>query len=115
MESEHNIAYPNRMCKWVSNTIRKNLGKSDKYEVGDFVICRKHTWKDGITFNVNFKFEIKKIVVDDVVIEHVKTKKQYPTDIETLDTNFIYAYCATCHSSQGASVDKTSYINPRMG
>ena len=76
----------------VSNTIRKNLGKSDKYEVGVFVICRKHTWKDGITFNV-------------------KTKKQYPTDIETLDSNFIYAYCATCHSSQGASVDKTIAIH----
>ena len=111
MESEHNIAYTNRMCKWVSNTIRKNLGKSDKYEVGDFVICRKHTWKDGITFNVNFKFEIKQIVGDDVVIENVKTKQQYPTDIETLDTNFIYAYCATCHSSQGASVDKTIAIH----
>ena len=111
MESEHNIAYTNRMCKWVSNTIRKNLGKSDKYEVGDFVICRKHTWKDGITFNVNFKFEIKEIVGDDVVIENVKTKQQYPTDIETLDTNFIYAYCATCHSSQGSSVDKTIAIH----
>ena len=76
MESEHNIAdiaYTNRMFKWVSNTIRKNLGKSDKYR--DFVICRKHTWKDGITFNVNFKFEIKQIVGDDVVIENVKTKK----------------------------------------
>ena len=41
MEAEHNIAYTNRMCKWVSNTIRKNLGKSDKYEVGDVMICRK--------------------------------------------------------------------------
>ena len=67
--------------------------------------------RDGITFNVNFKFEIKKIVGDDVVIENVKTKKQYPTDKETLDTNFIYAYCATCHSSQGASVDKTIAIH----
>ena len=27
MEAEHNIAYTNKMCKWVSNTIRKNLGK----------------------------------------------------------------------------------------
>ena len=102
MESEQNIAYTNRM--WVSKTIRKNLGKSDKYEVGDFVICRKHIWG-------TFKFEIKKIVSDDVVIEYVKPKKQYPTDIETLDTNFIYAYCATCQSSQGASVDKTIAIH----
>ena len=49
MEAEHNIAYTNRMCKWVSNTIRKNLGKSDKYEVGDVMICRKHTIQDGMS------------------------------------------------------------------
>ena len=111
MEAEHNIAYTNRMCKWVSNTIRKNLGKAEKYEVGDIMICRKHTRQDGMTFNVNFQFEIKGIEGDRVVIENIKTKQQYPTTFEILDTNFIYGYCATCHSSQGASVDKSIAIH----
>lgn len=111
MEAEHNIAYTNRMCKWVSNTVRKNLGKSEKYEVGDVMICRKHTRQDGMTFNVNFQFEIKDIKDDRVIIENIKTKQQYPTNVETLDTNFIYGYCATCHSSQGASVDKSIAIH----
>lgn len=111
MEAEHNIAYTNKRCKWVSNTIRRNMGITDKYVVGDFMICRKHTYKDGVTFNVNFKFEIKKIEDDMVVIQNVKSKKKYTTDIKTIDDNFIYAYCATAHSSQGASVDKSITIH----
>ena len=111
IEAEHNMAYTNRMCKWVSNTIRKNLGKSDKYEVGEVMICRKHTIQDGLTFTVNFEFEIKDIKDDTVIIENIKTKKQYPTNVETLGTNFIYGYCATWHSFQGASVDKSIAID----
>ena len=68
MEAEHDIAYTNRMCKWVSNTIRKNLGKAEKYEVGDVMICRNHTRQDGMTFNVNFQLEIKDIKNDTVII-----------------------------------------------
>ena len=113
MEAEHTKAYTHRMCKWVSNTIRKKLGKNDKYEVGDIMICRKHTRQDGVTFNVNFPFEIKDIKGDTVIIENIKTKKQYPTDVEVLDNNLTYGYSAPCHSSQGASVDKSIAIHER--
>ena len=64
-----------------------------------------------MTFNVNFQFEIKDIKNDTVIIENIKTKKQYPTTVEILDTNFIYGYCATCHSSQGSSVNKSIAIH----
>ena len=40
MEGEHNIAYTNARCKWVSKTVRSNLGKTDKCEIGEHVICR---------------------------------------------------------------------------
>ena len=33
------------------------------------------------------------------------------TNTTTLDKHFIHAYCATCHSSQGASVDKSITIH----
>ena len=36
----HNIAYTNMRCLNMSNYIRKHLGKKDKYEVGDTLICR---------------------------------------------------------------------------
>ena len=42
MASEKNIAYTNIRCKNVSNYVRSNLGKTDKYEVGETLICRKY-------------------------------------------------------------------------
>ena len=59
MEAKHNIAYTNKMRKWVRNTTTNNLGKLDKCEVGDTMICSRHTIQDGNTFNVNFQFGIK--------------------------------------------------------
>ena len=38
MASEKSIAYTNIRCKYVSNYIRSNLGKTDKYEVGEILI-----------------------------------------------------------------------------
>ena len=39
-ESQKNIAYTNMRCLTVSNAIRKSLGKTDKYEVNEILICR---------------------------------------------------------------------------
>ena len=39
-QSHNNIAYTNMRCLYVSNQIRKNLGKKDKYEVGETLRCR---------------------------------------------------------------------------
>ena len=36
----HNIAYTNMRCLNVSKYIRKHLGKTDRYDVGDTLICR---------------------------------------------------------------------------
>ena len=38
--SQKNIAYTNMRCLTVSNAIRKSLGKTDKYEMGEILICR---------------------------------------------------------------------------
>ena len=40
MNSDHNIAYTNTRCQAVSNEIRKRLGKKDKYEIDEVMICR---------------------------------------------------------------------------
>ena len=111
MASEHNIAYTNKRCLYVSNTIRKNLGKKLKYEVGEHMICRKYKKEGGTTVNVNFKYQIKSIGAEGVVLQNIKTNQLYNTSISTLDEHFRYGYCATCHSSQGAWVDKSITIH----
>ena len=104
MASEKNIAYTNIRCKYVSNYIRSNLGKTDKYEVGETLICRKYKKVGGTKFNVNYRFKIVNISGNAIVLENIKSKDRYTTDIYTLDNNFRYDYCTTCHSAQGASI-----------
>ena len=104
MASEKNIAYTNIRCKNVSNYIRSNLGKTDKYEVGETLICRKYKKVGSTKFNVNYRFKIVNISGNVVTLENIKSKDRYTTDIYTLDNNFRYDYCATCHSAQGASI-----------
>ena len=104
MASEKNIAYTNIRCKNVSNCIRSNLGKTDTYEVGETLICRKYKKVGNTKFNVNYRFRIVNISGNVVTLENIKSKGRYITDIYTLDNNFRYDYCVTCHSAQGASI-----------
>ena len=74
--------------------IEKNLGKKLKYEVGEYMICRKYKKEGGTTFNVSFKYRIKSIGADGVVLQNIKTNESYNTSISTLDEHFRYACCA---------------------
>ena len=104
MAAEKNIAYTNIRCKNVSNYIRSNLGKTDKYEVGETLICRKYKKVGNIKFNVNYRFKVVNISGNVVTLENIKSKEKYTTDVYTLDNHFRYDYCTTCHSAQGASI-----------
>ena len=62
MASLKNIAYTNMRCLNVSNYIRKQQGKTEKYLVGETFICRvykKLTSNDK--FNVNYRLKIVRI------------------------------------------------------
>ena len=61
MASEKNIAYTNIRCNYVSNYIRSNLGKTDKYEVGETLICKKYKKVGSTKFNVNYRFRVVNI------------------------------------------------------
>ena len=105
MASEKNIAYTNIRCKNVSNYIRSNLGKKDKYEVGETLICRKYKKVGNIKFNVNYRFKVVNISGNVVTLENIKSKDiDIPPTFSTLDNHFRYDYCTTCHSAQGASI-----------
>ena len=65
----------------------------------------------GQVFNVNITYEIISIDEWKVEIQDIKSKTIFMTNTTTLDKHFIHAYCATCHSSQGASLDKSITIH----
>ena len=104
-QSFNNIAYTNMRCLYVSNQIRKHIGKKDKYEVGETLISRVYKKFGSKRFNVNYRFRIVSITNNVVILENVKSKEQYTTDMLTLDKHFRYDYCTTCHSAQGASIN----------
>ena len=56
-------------------------------------------------FNVNIKYVIDSIVGDDFILKNVATGDRQGITRRLLQKNFIYAYCYTCHSKQGCSVD----------
>ena len=68
--------------------------------IGEEVICRKYVKKIGTKFNVNFKFRMSNIVGNIAVLQNVATNEK-----QNIEQHFIYAYCYTCHSKQGCSVD----------
>ena len=107
MASEHNIAYTNIRCRNVANEIRNRLNKKDKYEVGEILIARK--WIKQPRVNVNLRYRITNIEQDElgaqITLQNIANDEdQFMLFEAIVDNNFIYAYCATCHSSQGASV-----------
>ena len=95
MAPEKNIAYTNIRCKNVSNYIRSNLCKTDNYEVGETLICRKYRKVGNTKINVNYRFKVVNISGYVVTLENIKSKDRYTTDIYTLDNNFRYDYCTT--------------------
>ena len=104
MASEHNIAYTNIRCRNVANEIRNRLNKKDKYEVGEILIARKQP-----RVNVNLRYRITNIEQDElgaqITLQNIANDEDKFMLFEAVvDNNFIYSYCATCHSSQGAGV-----------
>ena len=107
MASEHNIAYTNVRCRNVANEFRNRLNKKSKYEVGEILIARK--WIKQPRVNVNLRYRITSIEHDElgaqITLQNIANDEdQFMLFEAIVDNNFIYSYCATCHSSQGASV-----------
>ena len=104
--SKFNIAFLNNTCRNVSNEIRKLENRTEEYECGETLICREYTKIKGRVFNVNFKYDIVKKENDILLLKNVKTKQIQPLHIDKVRKNFIFAWCSTCHSAQGCSVNE---------
>ena len=106
-ESENNIAYKNETCKDVSAAIRKTLNKVNDYEIGEILICRKYIElkNSNVKFQVNFEYRIVKIDGEFFSLENVNNGEVQSVGNKIIKDAFIFNYCATCHSSQGASIN----------
>ena len=114
MASEHNIAYTTIRCRNVSNEIRERLIKEDKYEVGEILISREYIKNPRV--NKNIRYRITNIVKDklgmQITLQNIAdAENEFMLFEPTVDANFIYAHCATCHSSQGSSVKESMTIH----
>ena len=70
-KSLKDIAYRNGTCKYVARRTRKQQNKTDEYEVGELLVCKEYCKRKklGITFNVNFEFEISEVTSTDLLIK----------------------------------------------
>ena len=108
--SNHNIAYLNHTCKEVSKRIREMQNKKNEYEIGEEVICREYIQLKDKKFNVNFKYVIRHITDEVALLENVATNEKQFIPLNLLRKHFIFSYCFTAHSVQGASVDESITI-----
>jgi thymidine kinase len=108
--SLNNIALLNSTCKTVSNHIRKKLGKSKEYEVGEYLTCRTRTSVKHGVINVNFQYQIAEVYEDREEILLADNREEYLVPLELVRKNFLYSYCSTCHSFQGSSINEKMTI-----
>ena len=112
MKSENNIAYTNIRCEAVSNEIRKRLGKTCRYEIGEILICRLYKKDKEGKLNVNIRWKIANIEGYKITIQDIKDAEHIRTfDIHIIDKHFRFAYCATTHSRQGTSISDNMTIH----
>ena len=73
MTSDYNIAYTNNRCMGVSKEVRRRLGKTGGYEVGEVLVCRLYKKMGKQRFNVNFRYIIRDIFKGMFDLENIRS------------------------------------------
>lgn len=74
--------------------------------MGEFLICRDFTKTRTSIFNVTFNDKSVYIGKDGAMkLKNTKTKIPQSIPSKKVRDNFIFAYCTTCRSAQGSSID----------
>ena len=110
LATTQNIAYKNSTCESVANSVREMLGKTDDFEVGEKLICRKYLKMPAKSINVNFEYVISKIYDHSITIQDESNGDEFNLLKTKIEKHFIYNYCRTCHSMQGSSIDENITI-----
>ena len=104
MHSENNIAFTNMICQAVTSEVSRRLGKKEKYEVAEMLICRFHRNEEEGRFNVSIRWFTTKVEGNMLEIQDIKEKDNLRTKSENfIDEHFRYARSSTCHSLQRTS------------
>ena len=110
INKQRNVACTTRTCMEVGKAIRKQLNKALEYEVGEVLICRKYKIIAKNTFNVNFKYKITSITDKGIGLQDVHGGAEVEVKYDMVRSHFIYDYCRTCHSFQGATIEEETAI-----
>ena len=98
----------------VSKTVRTNLKKTEDYEIGETLVCRKYLKIGKTKFNVNYEYEIVKVFDNSVMIKDTAIRDETLACFTILKSvilnNFIHGYCRTCHSFQGSKIENKLII-----
>ena len=106
IKTAQNIAYKNSTCESVAKDVRKMLKKTDDYEVGEVLVCRKYLKiSSGTKCSVNFEYIIKAVKEGSIVIKELHASTSLELKLDVIRKRFIHSYCRTCHSFQGSSID----------
>ena len=98
MVSENNIAYTNIRCQALAHEVRKRLGKKDKYEAGEILICRLYRHEKEGKFNVNIRWKILEVKGGMIKIQDIKDEENIRVISEKVaNKHFKYAYCDRGH------------------
>lgn len=98
MVSENNIAHTNIRCQALAHEVRKRLGKKDKYEAGEILICRLYRHEKEGKFNVNIRWKILEVKGGMIKIQDIKDEENIRVISEKVaDKHFKYAYCDRGH------------------
>jgi dephospho-CoA kinase len=102
LTTSFNIAFKNKTCEDVSQKVRRMLGKTQEYEEGEVLVCRKYTKlnKSKIVFNVNYEYTITEVREGTLCLDG-----EFWLPIPLIQKAFTHNYCRTCHSFQGSSID----------
>ena len=104
--TNHNIAYFNNTCKFVSNDVRKQENRKLEFELGESLICKIRTkTSNNNILNVNYEYVVVKIIGNDILLKDNHKDEIYSIPITILRKNFNFNYCNTCHSLQGVSIE----------
>lgn len=103
IKTKNNIVYENQTASTVSQYVRKKLmNRSDEFEDGERLVCRKRCTTDKKTLNVNYEYTL--ISYETLTIEDIESKERYEITEKQLNENFRSAHAQTCHSFQGCTI-----------
>ena len=82
------------------------LKKTDDYEVGEVLVCRKYLKiSSGTKCSVNYEYIIKAVKEGSIVIKELHASTSLELKLDVIKKHFIHSYCRTCHSFQGSSIE----------